>query len=237
MIYIESRHHSVLYSGDFSIHSMFGVNGMRLLTGIAPDTLLLNAPNTYMAPEAWTEQIENPEKFSGEHNQLCLASQLPHRQTSEKAEYLSLFPEYSPPPGSLLSLSSEAHFRRFLLYWNPKADPSRINFPTWVTSSMGRASGESPVAWRTDILLSGKTAQEIVSRYLRTIVTVSTPLRWKPCAPLVGRRICPHNVFLLHVKPDNMQKSLVDVLRKPIQIYARQAVNSTKNIISGGRRQ
>ena len=42
MIYIESRHHSILYSGDFSIHSMFGVNGMRLLTGIAPDTLLLN---------------------------------------------------------------------------------------------------------------------------------------------------------------------------------------------------
>ena len=57
MVYLESPEHRILYSGDFSVRSMFGLNGMRMLPEIKPDVLLLNAPNTYLTPEEWREQL------------------------------------------------------------------------------------------------------------------------------------------------------------------------------------
>lgn len=57
MVYLESTKRRVLYSGDFSVRSMFGLNGMRMLPEVKPEVLLLNAPNTYLAQEEWREQL------------------------------------------------------------------------------------------------------------------------------------------------------------------------------------
>ena len=57
MIYLETAHHRILYSGDFSVCTMSGVNGMRLANGIRPDVLLLNAPNAYLDKSEWKEQL------------------------------------------------------------------------------------------------------------------------------------------------------------------------------------
>lgn len=55
MIHINTLHHNILYTGDFSITSMFGVNGLRLPEDIHPDTVLMNIPNAYQ---------ENPDTVS-----------------------------------------------------------------------------------------------------------------------------------------------------------------------------
>lgn len=53
MVYIQSRYQSVLYTGDFSVTSMFGMNGMRIPKEIRPETLLINAPNAYQERKVW----------------------------------------------------------------------------------------------------------------------------------------------------------------------------------------
>ena len=59
MIFVETRTHKILYTGDFSVRTMFGFNGMRSLPDLHPDTLLVNAPNVYMEQEEWDKQLED----------------------------------------------------------------------------------------------------------------------------------------------------------------------------------
>ena len=53
MIHLETGHHDILYTGDFSIASMFEVNGMRLPEQLHPKTLLINIPNAYQKEDTW----------------------------------------------------------------------------------------------------------------------------------------------------------------------------------------
>ncbi len=63
MIYLESRNYRVLYSGDFSMQTMFGINGLRLPEGIRPRALLLNAPNLYQSQKAWDQEERSQDPF------------------------------------------------------------------------------------------------------------------------------------------------------------------------------
>lgn len=228
MIYIESRHHSILYSGDFSIHSMFGVNGMRLLTGIAPDTLLLNAPNTYMAPEAWTEQIENPERFSGEHNNYAwLVSFLTGRL--QKKQNIYLYSRSIPRHLDLFYFLRSA-FPEVPVVLEPKSRSVADKLSDMGYFVYGTSFRETPSGLEDGYIVVGQnsTRENCVPVSFDCYSLHATPVE---TLHLV-QKICPHNVFLLHVKPDNMQKSLVDVLRETNpDITARQAVNGTKYYI------
>lgn len=55
MIHIETEHQNILYTGDFSVTSMFGINGMRVPEGIHPKTLLMNMPNAYQKKKVWDD--------------------------------------------------------------------------------------------------------------------------------------------------------------------------------------
>lgn len=68
MIYLETDSHSVLYSGDFSKRTMFGLNGMKIMQGIKPDVFLLNAPNTYMSDDEWDKQLSNEGEYEPEND-------------------------------------------------------------------------------------------------------------------------------------------------------------------------
>lgn len=57
MIYLETGSHRILYSGDFSVKTRFGLNGMRIPGGIFPKVLLLNAPNTYLDADEWQKEL------------------------------------------------------------------------------------------------------------------------------------------------------------------------------------
>ena len=53
MIYLETPHHKILYSGDFSMQTLFEINQMRVPEDVQPDVLLLNMPNAYFKKEEW----------------------------------------------------------------------------------------------------------------------------------------------------------------------------------------
>lgn len=64
MIYINTLYHNILYTGDFSITSMFGVNGLRLPEDIHPDTVLMNIPNAYQEKQVWDDLLSGAGIFS-----------------------------------------------------------------------------------------------------------------------------------------------------------------------------
>lgn len=53
MINIEMANQNILYTGDFSVTSMFGINGMNLPEEIHPEILLMNMPNAYQKKKVW----------------------------------------------------------------------------------------------------------------------------------------------------------------------------------------
>ena len=64
MIYINTLHHNILYTGDFSITSMFGVNGLCLPEDIHPDTVPMNIPNAYQEKQVWDELLSGTGNFT-----------------------------------------------------------------------------------------------------------------------------------------------------------------------------
>lgn len=57
MIYMETQQRNILYTGDFSLTSMSGINEMKLVKAIHPDVLLMNMPNAYQEKEVWDRVI------------------------------------------------------------------------------------------------------------------------------------------------------------------------------------
>lgn len=53
MINIEMANQNILYTGDFSVTSMFGINGMNLPEEIHLEILLMNMPNAYQKKKVW----------------------------------------------------------------------------------------------------------------------------------------------------------------------------------------
>lgn len=73
MIYIETKNHKVLYSGDFGFRNMFGVNELKISDIIHPTILLLNATNAYKYSKEWNKEISSIEEdkdYRGYHNLL-----------------------------------------------------------------------------------------------------------------------------------------------------------------------
>lgn len=64
MIRLETPRYDVLYSGDFSMRTMYGINAIRIPEGLRPGVFLVNAPNVYLDREEWDAY------FSGEERAL-----------------------------------------------------------------------------------------------------------------------------------------------------------------------
>lgn len=69
-IHIQTNKHRILYSGDFSVHTLHEVNTIRLPKNGQQDILLLNAPNAYQKPGVW-EEIEDARVQSKYMNKTC----------------------------------------------------------------------------------------------------------------------------------------------------------------------
>ena len=120
MIHLETGHHDILYTGDFSLASMFGVNGMRLPEQLHPKTLLINIPNAYQKEDTWENLFSEgtptdlPASYSGlkdiiqEHRKLGDGIYLVSRSIPK---HLDLF--YS------------------LFTWNQRAGQWQTFFRTW----------------------------------------------------------------------------------------------------------
>ncbi len=89
MIGIETPNYRILYSGDFSVRTMFGINGMKLMEKFRPNTLLLNAPNLYLDRAEWDSQRSCDEKEGAESDHyLRLREIIRRKRMHQKKVYL-----------------------------------------------------------------------------------------------------------------------------------------------------
>lgn len=66
MIYLETQNHTILYSGDFSVRTMFGLNGLKIRADTNPQVFLLNAPNLYQDKTEWERCFSEAETDSAD---------------------------------------------------------------------------------------------------------------------------------------------------------------------------
>lgn len=88
MIHINTLHHNILYTGDFSITSMFGVNGLRLPEDIHPDTVLMNIPNAYQEKQVWDDLLSGTGNFTTQDHYSRLKDMISKQLEQDHSVYL-----------------------------------------------------------------------------------------------------------------------------------------------------
>lgn len=211
MIFLESRNHRILYSGDFSVHTMFGTNGMKLPPDLSPGVLLLNAPNAYLDAKEWSAQLSGTgeSRYEADHYKR-LETTIRRNLRERKKVYLisrsipkhldlfwflkHVFPEVPVllEPKSRAIADSLADMG-YDVYWNSVHTGENLDTPSeqgciFVGQETGRQGCVS-------IFCDGYSLHASPAETCRFVKEVNAP-----------------QVFLLHVKPDGGKTSLGDVL-------------------------
>lgn len=230
MIYLESRNHKVLYSGDFSVRTMFGLNGMNLLNDIRPNVLLLNAPNVYLEQEEWKKLLLADE----EQKSLCEKDQYSWLENIIRKNIDKQRKVY------LISRSIPKHLDLFYFLKSVFPDVPVVLEP----KSRQIADALSDMGYHIygeNILTSDKIPEN-------GCIIVGQELERHGCTPVpfdgyslhasqletleFVERVGAENIYLLHVYPNARKKSLKDILEKRDgKIVVTQAVNGSKYYI------
>ncbi len=224
MIYIETSNHRVLYSGDFSVRTMFGQNGMRLLPDIEPDVFLLNAPNTYMSRTEWEKELSNASKYEIESDHYLRLEKTIRENIQHRNIYL--YSRSIPKHLDMLYFLRES-FSEIPIVLEPKSRAIADKLTEMGYAVYGeniRASEELP---KERCIIVGQETSRL------GCVAVSFDgysLHASPGETLeLVRKVGAKKVFVLHVQPDVRKKSLADVLREMGEdIFAVQAENGIK---------
>lgn len=208
MIYLETCNHRILYSGDFSVHSMFGFNGMKLLQGISPAVVLLNAPNVYLEPEEWEEQLADAEKSEHESDHYLRLEDI-IRKNLEKGNKVYLISRSVPKHLDLFYFLKNA-FPEIPVILEPK---SRVIADA--LSDMGYFTYGDQIRG-SDTLPDGScivVGQEMNRRGCISVFFDNYSLHASPAETLeFVKNVGAKEVFLLHVYPNSGKKSLIDVM-------------------------
>lgn len=228
MIYMESRNHRILYTGDFSMDTRFNMNKMHMPSQIRPKVLLLNTPNTYLPEEKWEKQFQNENSFQNESHSYVKMEKCIRDQLELKNRIY------------LISRSVPRHLD--LLYFLKEAFPE---VPV-VLEEKSRRVAESLSEMGYDVF-SKKICSEDAMPDGGCIIVGQEQAR-KGCIPILFDTYSLHaspaetcrcvetvgaeHVYMLHTYPDKEKKSLIDVMkeRRP-EITVEQAVNGKKYYI------
>lgn len=224
MIYIETSNHRVLYSGDFSVRTMFGQNGMRLLPDIEPDVFLLNAPNTYMSRTEWEKELSNASKYEIESDHYLRLEKTIRENIQHRNIYL--YSRSIPKHLDMLYFLRES-FSEIPIVLEPKSRAIADKLTEMGYAVYGeniRASEELP---KERCIIVG---QEISRTGCVAVSFDGYSLHASPLETLeLVKKVGAKKVFVLHVQPDVRKKSLADVLRETDEdIFAVQAENGIK---------
>ena len=257
MIYLETRSHRILYTGDFSISTMFGFNGMKIADGVRPEILLLNAPNSYLDPEEWKslpaslDDEYNEEDLFSEDGYSSLADRI--RNCLGKGVRVYLSSKSVPRHLDLLWFLKNV-FPETAVYLEPKSKAIADALSEMGYAIYGENMSEAePVSGRTDSgRISGR--EESIPEYgnpeagsagRRGCIFVGQDLERRGCVTFPFDHYSLHaspketlefvemtgarEVFLLHVFPNPRKKSLKDILEKENpEMSVIQAENSMK---------
>lgn len=224
MIYIETSNHRVLYSGDFSVRTMFGQNGMRLLADIEPDVFLLNAPNTYMSRTEWEKELSNASKYEIQSDHYLRLEKTIREAIQHRNIYL--YSRSIPKHLDMMYFLRES-FSEIPIVLEPKSRAIADKLTEMGYAVYGeniRASEELP---KERCIIVG---QEISRTGCVAVSFDGYSLHASPLETLeLVKKVGAKKVFVLHVQPDVRKKSLADVLRETDEdIFAVQAENGIK---------
>lgn len=88
MINIEMANQNILYTGDFSVTSMFGINGMNLPEEIHPEILLMNMPNAYQKKKVWDSLTDKKDSSESVNSYLDLKNRIKKNLQMNRNVYL-----------------------------------------------------------------------------------------------------------------------------------------------------
>lgn len=209
MIFIETAHHKLLYSGDFSVRTMFGMNGMRLPEELHPDTLFLNAANTYLEPEHWTKQFtENSDSEKLTDHCSNLAECIERKLGEGKSVYLL---SRSIPKHMDLFFFLNTAFPNLPVYLEPKSMQIAASFAQMGYQVYGENFRESGAWEKEPAILVGQNPN-CAGIKLVDFDRYSLHASPRELVDLM-ERLKPEHTFLLHVFPDKGKKSLGRVLK------------------------
>lgn len=88
MINIEMANQNILYTGDFSVTSMFGINGMNLPEEIHPEILLMNMPNAYQKKKVWDSLTDKKDSSESANSYSDLKNRIKKNLQMNRNVYL-----------------------------------------------------------------------------------------------------------------------------------------------------
>lgn len=224
MIYLETKNHTVLYSGDFSTRTMFGINGMKIREDIRPQVLLLNAPNIYQDKSEWDCYFSKAEAVSGDnYHYQKLQSFI--RNCLDKSNNVYIY-----------SRSIPRHLDLMYFLQNSFADiPVLLEAKSRMVvdglADMGyHIFSENMVSEETNLSTPYiVVGQETGKKNCISVSFDSYSLHASPVETVeLLEKIGAKQNFLLHVKPDSRKKSPIEYLERRNDISVVQAVNGMK---------
>ncbi len=233
MIYIETPSHKILYSGDFSSKTMFGLNGMKISSEIQPDILLLNAPNVYLTSAEWSEQYraETYLPYEADHYSK-LEDIIRERLSKHRKVYLT---SRSVPKHMDLFYFLESAFADVPVYLEPRSKQVAD-----ALSDMGYSIYRENIHVlntepQEDCIVVG---QEAGKRGYSIVTFDGYSLHASPVETLeLVKELYPKEVYLLHVYPDQKKKSLKGMLANELPNTSMiQAMNGTKYYLKRERK-
>ena len=231
MIYLETKNHRILYSGDFSVRTMFGLNGMNIWKDISPKVLLLNAPNTYLTQKEWDEQLSEQEKKYEIDHYLYLEEFIRKNLEENKKVYL-------------ISRSIPKHLDLFYFLKN--------TFPNVPLALEPKSQAIAEALSNMGYFIYGENMLSLDKLTEEPCIVVGQETSRKGCVPIwfdtyslhasqgetyeFMKTIGANNVFVLHVYPSFRKKSLVDIMKKENKdMTVIQAENGRKYYIKRER--
>lgn len=225
MIYIKSKNHNILYSGDFSVRTKFGINGLRVTPDINPSVLLLNAPNAYFDSSEWDSQrISTAVSKTENDNYQKLESYINRKLKDKKSIYIY---SRSIPRHLDLFYFLKNSFSEVPVIMEPKsrkiADSlSDMGYQIYSSNilSTEKIPEQGCIIVGQELSRSGCIAISFDSYSLHASIDETIEL-----VENIGAR----QVFLLHVRPDNRKNSLKKILKDRNEVISViQAENGMK---------
>lgn len=218
MIRIESKNCDVLYSGDYSMTTMSGVNELRLCPDLKPNVLLLNAPNAYSdmkIPSELPEVSEEKPETRYESNHYTWLERKIQTLLQEKRNIY------------LISRSIPKHLE--LLYFLKTVFPEVPVFLEPKSKVIVDALSDMGYFVYSENIHGEESVPEI-SQETEASIFIGQDSARKGCVPVkfdtytlhasipetidLIKTVQADTVYLLHVKPESKKKSLISMMKE-----------------------
>lgn len=230
MIYLESKNYKVLYSGDFSVRTMFGINGMKICKQTCPQVLLLNAPNLYQDKAEWEHYFAGKETSSADNDQYQKLESF-IKKNLEQSNNVYIYSRSIPRHLDLMYfLHNSFSETPILLEEKSKKVAGRLADMGYRIYSENISSDDKVPEQPYIVVGQEISRKDCVSVSFDSYSLHATPQETVNFLEQIGAK----QNFLLHVKPDSRKKSPIEYLEKKHEISVIQAENAMKYYLERG---